>query len=117
MERIPVVLDVDTGTDDAGALLLATTASSLELVAALATWGNCARDQAVRNTLVVLAAAGREAVPVHPGCEAPSGPAPVPCEPEAIMGSDGLGDAATPEPGGGALGRGTVEAAAAALVR
>jgi purine nucleosidase len=98
-------------------LLLAATASSLELVAALATWGNCARDQAVRNTLVVLAAAGREAVPVHPGCEAPSGPVPVPCEPEAIMGSDGLGDAGTPEPAGGALGRGTVEAAAAALVR
>jgi inosine-uridine nucleoside N-ribohydrolase len=63
------------------------------LVAALATWGNCARDQVVRNTMVVLEAAGREAVPVHPGCEGPSGPAPVPCEPEAIMGKDGLGDA------------------------
>ena len=117
MERIPVVLDVDTGTDDAGALLLAATASSLELVAALATWGNCARDQALRNTLVMLEAAGREAVPAHPGCEGPSGPAPVPCEPEAVMGRDGLGDAAIEGPRGGARGRGNVEAAAAALVR
>lgn len=117
MERVPVVLDVDTGTDDAGALLLAATASSLELVAALATWGNCARDQAVRNTLVMLEAAGREAVPVHPGCEGPSGPAPVACEPEAIMGRDGLGDAGIEDPRSSAPGRERVEAAAAALIR
>jgi purine nucleosidase len=123
MERIPVVLDVDTGTDDAGALLLAATSSSLQLVAALATWGNCARDQAVRNTTVMLEAAGREAVPVHPGCEGPRGPAPVSCEPEPVMGGDGLGDAGIEDLRGGDLrrrgpaGSEPVEPAAAALVR
>jgi purine nucleosidase len=113
MERLPVILDVDTGTDDAGALLLASTVSSLELVAALATWGNCARDQAARNTLAVLEAAGSEAVPVHPGCQGPRGPAPVSCDPEAIMGSDGLGDAGVEDP----MGQPDGEPAAAALVR
>ena len=37
---LPVVFDVDTGTDDAGALLFGATSPEIELVAALATWGN-----------------------------------------------------------------------------
>ena len=47
-------MDVDTGTDDAGALLLAATWPDFEVVAATATWGNCSRDQAAANTLAVL---------------------------------------------------------------
>jgi purine nucleosidase len=110
---IPVVLDVDTGTDDAGALLLAATFPSLELVAALATWGNCGRDQAARNTLVILEAAGRPDVPVHLGGVGPSGPAPVRRGADVVMGSDGLGDAGLADP----VGTPDPEAAAEALVR
>jgi purine nucleosidase len=86
-----LILDVDTGTDDAGALLAAATHPALELVAAGATWGNCSRDRAVANTLAVLGAAGHRA-PVHPGEAAASGPAPVTGGAEAVMGRDGLGD-------------------------
>jgi purine nucleosidase len=90
---IPVIMDVDTGTDDAGALLLAATSTNFQLVAATATFGNCSRDQAARNTLVVLEAAGRTDVPVFPGLDQASGPAPTSAGADIVMGSDGLGDA------------------------
>jgi pyrimidine-specific ribonucleoside hydrolase len=64
---IPVVLDVDTGTDDAAALLWAATDPAIELVAAMATWGNTTVEQAARNTRAVLNAAGRTDVPVFVG--------------------------------------------------
>lgn len=91
------MLDVDTGTDDAGALLFAATAPGVHLEAALATWGNCARDRAVRNTLAVLEAAGCEA-PVHPGADRPIGPAAVVVGAELVMGLDGLAGASVDEP-------------------
>lgn len=96
-----LVLDVDTGTDDAGALLAAATHPAFELVAASATWGNCSRDRAVANTLAVLGAAGHGA-PVHPGAAHASGPAPVTGGAEAVMGRDGLGDVGVRPPAGAA---------------
>jgi inosine-uridine nucleoside N-ribohydrolase len=54
-----VILDVDTGPGDARALLLTASSPTFELVGATITWGNCSRDQATRNTLAVLEAAGR----------------------------------------------------------
>jgi purine nucleosidase len=108
-----LILDVDTGTDDAGALLFASTFPGLRLEAALATWGNCSRDRAARNTLAILEAAGRTDVPVYRGCDGPSGPAAAVDGAESVMGRDGLGEidvadpAATPGP----------EPAASALVR
>jgi purine nucleosidase len=110
---LTVVLDVDTGTDDAGALLLTATCPTFDLVATTATWGNCSRDQAARNTLAVLEAAGRGDVPVFPGSSAPSGPSPSVSSAEIVMGSDGLGDAGVADPAG----RPELEDGAAALVR
>lgn len=89
---IPVVLDVDTGTDDAGALLYAATAGDLEPVAALATWGNTTSANAARNTQALLALAGRKDVPVFVGESEPSGPAPFQTDASHLMGTDGLGD-------------------------
>lgn len=86
-----VVLDVDTGTDDAGALLAAATHPDLDLVAVTAAWGNCSRDRALANTLAVVREAGAGA-PVHPGAAQASGPAPVTGGAELLMGRDGLGD-------------------------
>lgn len=94
-----VVLDVDTGTDDAGALLAAATHPALELVAVSATWGNCGRDQALANTIAVLRAAGHGA-PVHAGEERASGPAPVAGGAETVMGPDGLGGIGVKPPPG-----------------
>jgi pyrimidine-specific ribonucleoside hydrolase len=80
-ERVPVVLDVDTGVDDACAILLATLHPRLDLRAVTCVAGNVGVDQVVRNTLIVLAAAGRSDVPVargaarHPAGAGARGPA------------------------------------------
>ncbi len=89
---LSVVLDVDTGTDDAAALWLAATSSDIELVAVTATWGNTTAAQAARNTRAVLAAAGRPDVPVFVGANRPLGPAPKLTDARQLMGTDGLGD-------------------------
>jgi pyrimidine-specific ribonucleoside hydrolase len=87
---IPVILDVDTGVDDALAILLAARHPSLELLAISCVDGNTPVDNVVTNTLTVLDAAGRPDVPVARGASRPL------IEPgtEAryVHGSDGLGD-------------------------
>ena len=55
----PVILDVDTGVDDACALLLAALHPSLDLRAVTCVGGNAEVDSVVRNTLTVLESAGR----------------------------------------------------------
>jgi pyrimidine-specific ribonucleoside hydrolase len=86
----PVILDVDTGLDDACALLLAARHPDLDLRAVTCVGGNVGLDQVVRNTLTVLDAAGRPDVPVARGAARPL------LEPgrEArhVHGLDGLGD-------------------------
>ena len=93
-----VLLDVDTGTDDAGALWCAATHPDLELAAVTASWGNSSCDQVVRNTLAVLAAAGVADVPVHAGAKGPIGPAVTEEGAELVMGSDALGDVGVEPP-------------------
>jgi pyrimidine-specific ribonucleoside hydrolase len=89
-ERVPVVLDVDTGVDDACAILLAALHPSLDLRAVTCVAGNVGVDQVVRNTLRVLAAAGRSDVPVARGAARPLlEPA---REARHVHGEDGLGD-------------------------
>ncbi|HEU4948230.1 MAG TPA: nucleoside hydrolase [Kribbella sp.] len=86
----PVILDVDTGLDDACALLLAARHPELDLRAVTCVGGNVGLDQVVINTLTVLEAAGRTDVPVARGAASPL------LEPgrEAshVHGTDGLGD-------------------------
>ena len=88
---IPVILDVDTGTDDALALLLATLCPQIDLLAVCVVHGNCPVERAVHNTLAVLEAAGADSLlPVARGFERPL------VEPvhfcPAVHGQDGLGD-------------------------
>jgi purine nucleosidase len=70
-ERIPLILDVDTGIDDALALLYASASEEADLIAATCVYGNVTVDQAVRNTLATLAVAGRTGVEVARGAERP----------------------------------------------
>jgi pyrimidine-specific ribonucleoside hydrolase len=89
-EFIPVVLDVDTGVDDACAILLAALHPRLDLRAVTCVAGNVGVDQVVANTLRVLAAAGRSDVPVARGAARPLlEPA---REARHVHGEDGLGD-------------------------
>jgi purine nucleosidase len=111
-----VVLDVDTGTDDAGALLLAASHPAFALEAALATWGNCSRTQVARNTQLVLEAAHSTA-PVHLGTAGPCGPAPFTAPADEVMGGDGLAGHSQSRARAQPTGTIDPEPAAAALVR
>ncbi len=64
---VPVILDVDTGVDDALALLLAARSPDLQLLGVTCVTGNVAVDLVTRNTLQVLAVAERADVPVAAG--------------------------------------------------
>ncbi len=68
---LPVVLDVDTGIDDALAILLALRSPELQVVGITCVAGNVTLAQVVRNTLGVLAIAGAEHVPVAAGAARP----------------------------------------------
>jgi inosine-uridine nucleoside N-ribohydrolase len=65
-----LVLDVDTGTDDAIAIMLAGLDPRLELVAVTTVAGNTSIDHTTENTLRVLDHIGVEA-PVHRGAAGP----------------------------------------------
>ncbi len=85
----PVILDVDTGIDDALAIALAVRSPVLDLRGITTVAGNVPLDTATENTLRVLAWLGAEAVPVHRGM---SGPLVRPLETATdIHGVDGIG--------------------------
>ena len=86
----PVILDVDTGLDDACALLLAARHPGLDLKAVTCVGGNVGIHDVVRNTLTVLDAAGRPDVPVARGAAVPL-IQPVRAA-RHVHGEDGLGD-------------------------
>jgi purine nucleosidase len=71
MPGLPTVLDVDTGIDDALALLLALRSPELDVLGVTCVAGNVALPQVVRNTLGVLAVLGALNVPVAPGAARP----------------------------------------------
>lgn len=71
MARRRVVLDVDTGSDDAVAIMLAAVAPELDLVAVTAVSGNQPVEDVARNSAGALALVGRSDVPVVAGRAAP----------------------------------------------
>ena len=76
---VPVVLDCDTGTDDAVAIMVAALHPDLELVGVTTVWGNHDVRHTTDNSLRVLDLVGRGGVGgvgVHPGCNGPVRPRP-----------------------------------------
>ena len=66
-----IILDVDTGTDDAVALMVAALSPDIELVGATAVNGNTGVDDTTENTLRVFDLIGRPDIPVFRGMAAP----------------------------------------------
>ncbi|WP_168218385.1 nucleoside hydrolase [Nocardioides eburneiflavus] len=90
-----VVLDVDTGIDDALALLYAVASPTLDLCGVTTVAGNVPVEVAARNSAAVLALAGAAGVPVAVGASrttAGEGPRTAPSD----HGPDGLGGVAVP---------------------
>jgi purine nucleosidase len=70
-DRMPIILDVDTGIDDSLALLYACASREAELVAVTCVAGNIDIDNVQRNTRAVLELAGRDDVEVALGADRP----------------------------------------------
>lgn len=66
-----VILDVDTGTDDAVAIMLAALHPDLELIAVTTVNGNVPLENTTDNTLRTLDFIGRGDIPVYPGLARP----------------------------------------------
>ncbi len=88
--RTPIVLDVDTGVDDACALLFAALHPDLELRAVTCVGGNAPLPHVVGNTLTVLDACGRGDVPVAAGAARPL--LEETTDARHVHGEDGMGD-------------------------
>jgi inosine-uridine nucleoside N-ribohydrolase len=71
-----IILDVDTGTDDAVAIAMAATSPDFDLIGCTTVWGNSDVEVTTENTLRVLAASLRDDVPVHRGLGKPFAPDP-----------------------------------------
>ena len=79
MVRKKLILDLDTGIDDALAIAYALgSADEIDLIGITATYGNVAVPLAARNALAVLHLFGRDDVPVYPGVDHPIAPATLP---------------------------------------
>jgi inosine-uridine nucleoside N-ribohydrolase len=88
--KYKVILDVDTGVDDALAILYALGSPRLEVLGITTCFGNVDVETATQNTLALVEQAGSD-VPVYKGSHAPllrewSGPVPW------IHGDDGMGN-------------------------
>ena len=89
-DKIPLLIDTDPGVDDALALLMAFNDPAHEVVGLGIAAGNVGLAHTVRNALKLCEVAGRDDVPVFPGCAAPL----VHPSPDAadVHGADGFGD-------------------------
>ncbi|BCI51964.1 nucleoside hydrolase [Mycolicibacterium litorale] len=69
--RIPVFADVDTGVDDAMALVYLFASADADLVGIASTAGNVGVDQVCRNNLGLLELCGMTGIPVSRGADGP----------------------------------------------
>ena len=91
---IPVIMDVDTGVDDAFSLMFAVRHPGIDLRAVTCVAGNTNVEQVVANTLYVLDAAGAGDIPVGRGSAYPL--VVPPAHAAHVHGGDGLGGFSRP---------------------
>lgn len=92
--RTRLILDLDTGIDDALALAYVLGSPQAELVAVVTSYGNVTVDTAARNTLALLRLLGHPEVPVYRGADralAAEGPFTPSEDVMRIHGENGLG--------------------------
>jgi purine nucleosidase len=95
-----LVIDTDTGSDDAVALLMAACRPGVVIEAVTTVAGNVDLDQATRNALYTLELASADHVPVYRGCERPLVHAHESAQ--HVHGSDGMGNTNLRPPQGAA---------------
>lgn len=87
-----VILDVDTGIDDAMAIAYAVHSPELNVLGITTGFGNVSADEATRNTLQVLNLLGKPDIPVVQGAEMPFRREITKHRAYAVHGQDGLGN-------------------------
>lgn len=90
-----LILDVDTGIDDAFALLFAARHPEINLLGVTCVDGNTSLPKVIKNTMKVLDAAGAGNIPVAAGANRPL--IEEPRYAEWVHGADGLGDLGIPD--------------------
>ena len=89
-ERRKIIIDTDTGADDASALILAAKSDQVDILGVTVLVGNVGLEQSAKNALMALEMAGSDA-PVYLGAsENSSGEA---IDAFSVFGPDGMGDA------------------------
>ena len=96
MAKQQLIIDCDTGVDDAVALLLAFASPEFDILGVCTTDGNVSAELVARNTRIIRQIARREDVPVHIGCPRPIVRDPV--QAGHFHGESGLGDLEIFEP-------------------
>ncbi|XP_061841144.1 pyrimidine-specific ribonucleoside hydrolase RihA-like [Nerophis lumbriciformis] len=94
MKRL--ILDVDTGVDDAQAIMMALAAPNVEILGITCTHGNTSLQNVLKNTLRVLKVCNRLDIPVYPGFHEPLMGRKLHVA-EDFHGKDGLGDVPDPD--------------------
>ena len=92
-----VIIDVDTGIDDAMAISYAVHSPDLHVVGVTTTFGNITVEEATRNTLQVLELIGAADIPVYPGAAKPL-VREVTAKARLFHGENGLGNVVLPAP-------------------
>ncbi|MBR1831201.1 MAG: nucleoside hydrolase [Ruminiclostridium sp.] len=85
-----VIIDTDTGADDASALILAVKSGKLDILGVTTLVGNVDLEQSTRNALAALETAGSDAPVYNGSSERYKGKK---IEAFSVFGSDGMGDA------------------------
>lgn len=86
-----VIIDTDTGGDDAAAIIMAALAPEVDILGVTVVAGNVSLEQGAQNALMALEVAGRTDVPVFLGAE--ESMAGVEYDIFSVYGKDGMGDA------------------------
>ena len=98
MEKIKIIMDVDTGIDDAIAMCLACGNENFQVLGFTTTYGNRRVETTTENTLKILELIGKENIPVAVGADKPIVRPYNPPEFSIVHGKDGLGDLENPLP-------------------
>ncbi|XP_076579978.1 inosine-uridine preferring nucleoside hydrolase-like [Chaetodon auriga] len=90
-----LILDVDTGVDDAQSIMVALAAPDVEILGITCCFGNTPLENVLKNTLRVLKVCNKLDIPVYRGCAEPL----LACKRHAsdFHGKDGLGDVPDPD--------------------
>uniref|UniRef100_A0A8C4Z005 Inosine/uridine-preferring nucleoside hydrolase domain-containing protein n=1 Tax=Gadus morhua TaxID=8049 RepID=A0A8C4Z005_GADMO len=113
MGKTKLLLDVDTGVDDAQGIMLALAAPDVQVLGITCTHGNTALENSCRNTLRVLKECQRGDIPVYRGSAEPLLGRMI--DASDFHGKDGLGD--SPDPQAPGLDQLQAEGAVEALIR